>query len=42
MDSSGDLAKVVQRLARIHGNQVAWNAVAKAITHGLERSLGCS
>ena len=42
MDGSGDLAEVVQRLARIHGNQVAGNAVAKAITHGLERGLGRS
>ena len=42
MDGSGDLAEVVQRLARINGNQVAWNAVAQSVTHRLKCGLGCS
>ena len=41
MDGSGDLAEVVQRLACVHRHKVSRNAVAKAITYGLQRRLGC-
>ena len=40
MDCSGDFTEVVQRLARIHSNKIAWNAVAQTITDRLERGLG--
>ena len=40
MDRSSNLAEMVQRLARINGNQVARNSVAQTITDGLECGFG--
>ena len=40
MDGSGDFAEVMKRLARIHGNEVAGNAVAQSVTHRLKCGFG--
>ena len=40
MDRSSNLAEMVQRLARIHRHKVPRNAIAKSVTHRLERGLG--
>ena len=42
MDGSGDLAEVVQRLARVHRHKVPWNAIAQSVAHRLKCGRGCS